>query len=201
MISSCTSVIGWKLNHLRSWDHNIHAYIGFFLQLLTSLTSGTAVYFQIFHPPVDVELNGVQGSHPGDAHDLSQSGQLDRRNDRPTCKTLKVMTQTKLTSLYSSKLSKPNSGFYKSMQKSKSNSEECQVVEKTQTHNQNVHKTHGVSAFLQVEDEEKPHEYSLTAKRAHLGVCSAKVENTKSPACSEDTEISNNAFVTARMKL
>ncbi|PIA51182.1 hypothetical protein AQUCO_01100188v1 [Aquilegia coerulea] len=168
---------------------------------LCHTTKGNAVDNSIFNPPVDVDLSGVHGSRTGDAHHLSQPGQLDRQNDRPSSKTSKVMTQAKLTSLYGSKPSKPNSGFYKSMQSSKSNTEDCHVVKKTLTHNQNVHKTHGVSAFLQVEDEEKPHENYLTTKRAHSGVSSPKNENAKSPACSEDTEISINAFVTARMKL
>lgn len=155
-------------------------------------TSQITLYFQIPTPSVNFETNAVQGSCTGEWQHLSQAGQPDRQNDRFNCRTSKVVTQAKLTSMYGSKPFKLNNGLYKSMLNSKNTSmEECIAVDKMQNYNQNHHK--GLRS-LQVEDEEKP-------QRPHVAITSPRSENLKSPTCNEDTEGPGNAFVTARAKL
>ncbi|KAF8390633.1 hypothetical protein HHK36_025160 [Tetracentron sinense] len=156
----------------------------------------------ITHSSAEIYSVDLQSSKNGDGQHWSQGGQLDRNNDMLNCKTSKVMTQAKLPSLYGSKISKTNNNSYKNLLNSKSNnSEECIIVEEAHSY-QNHPKGHGVSTFLQVDDE-KFHGNTLGTKRAHMEVSSPRHENTKSPSSNEEAnaEASANVFVTARVKL
>ncbi|OVA09515.1 AAA+ ATPase domain [Macleaya cordata] len=129
------------------------------------------------------------------------AGQLDRQNDKFSSKNSKVMTQTKLTSLYSSKVSNTNTSLYKNPLISKSNSSVDYNSERVQSYDQNHHKSHSVSKSLQVEDDEKPLANRFGTKRIHLEVSSHGNENVKPPPQNEETDVSGNGFVTARTKL
>ncbi|OVA12365.1 hypothetical protein BVC80_5291g1 [Macleaya cordata] len=150
---------------------------------------------------VNVHPSGLQGSSNGYGRHLSQAGQLDRQNDKFSSKNSKVMTQTKLTSLYSSKVSNTNTSLYKNPLISKSNSSVDYNSERVQSYDQNHHKSHSVSKSLQVEDDEKPLANRFGTKRIHLEVSSHGNENVKPPPQNEETDVSGNGFVTARTKL
>ncbi|KAJ0111482.1 hypothetical protein Patl1_03020 [Pistacia atlantica] len=112
------------------------------------------------------------------------------------------MTQAKLTSLYGN-ITKANNGSYKSGLGSRSkSSEDCVIVEKACS-NSNLSKGHGLSKFVNLEEEERGHRNTLGMKRAHVEISSPRNDSVKSPSSSEivNNDASSNGFVTARTKL
>ncbi|XP_042496759.1 ATPase family AAA domain-containing protein FIGL1 [Macadamia integrifolia] len=165
-------------------------------------------YFRDFlqKPKIHCSLGSInsdtlQSCRSGEGHS-SQAGRLNRQNDELNCKPSKIMTQAKLTSIYGNKV-KENYSSYKHQLNSRSNSsEECTIVEKPYSSNQSHHKGHGVTSFLQAEEEAKPHGgYGI--KRAHMETGSPRIECIKSPSSTEEAnaDVSGNGFVTARAKL
>ncbi|KAL6960424.1 Fidgetin-like protein 1 [Sarracenia purpurea var. burkii] len=132
-----------------------------------------------------------------------QGDQLDKP-DEFGCKTSKVLTQAKLTSMFGNSISRVNNSLpCKSFLNSKSNiSEDCTIIEKTHSFH-NLPKGQDISAFSKGEEEERPHGNSFGTKRTHLEISSVRNENIKSPASNEEanTEVTGNGFVTARAKL
>lgn len=114
----------------------------------------------------------------------------------------KVMTQAKLTSLYGN-ITKANNGSYKSGLGSRSkSSEDCMIVEKACS-NSNLSQGHGLSKFVNLEEEERGHRNTLGMKRAHVEISSPRNDSVKSPSSVEivNNDASSNGFVTARTKL
>ncbi|XP_043703380.1 ATPase family AAA domain-containing protein FIGL1 isoform X2 [Telopea speciosissima] len=148
-----------------------------------------------------INSDTLQSCSSGEGHS-SLAGRLNRQNDELNCKPSKTMTQAKLTSIYGNKV-KENNSSYKCMLNSRSNgSEDCTIVEKAHSFNQNHHKGHGITSFLQAEEEAKPHGgYGI--KRAHMETGSPRFESIKSPSSTEEAnaDVSGNGFVTARAKL
>ncbi|KAL5717617.1 Fidgetin-like protein 1 [Ranunculus cassubicifolius] len=152
-------------------------------------------YFKVLVHKLKGRTVDAAGSCSGVGQNLAQAGQFDRQNERLGCKSSKTMTQAKLTSLYGSKLFKSSNSLFKNMANSKSSSsEECTVIDKLQTCNQNLHKSQNITGFVQVEEDERP-------QRAHVGASSPRNENLKSPSCHEEADASGNGFVTAKTKL
>jgi hypothetical protein len=117
------------------------------------------------------------------------------RRDRLSSKASKVMTQAKSTSNITS--------LYKSFLSSKSNnSDDCIVVEKPRSHNNHA-KGHGVLSSPKFEEEERAYGNGVGAKRAHLEICSPRIDNARSPSSNEEAnpDAAGNGFVTARAKL
>ncbi|KDP46288.1 hypothetical protein JCGZ_10128 [Jatropha curcas] len=128
--------------------------------------------------------------------------QLDRK-DKLSCKTSKVMTQAKLTSLYGNNIMKANIGSHKSSLNSKSNtSDDCMIVERAYSYN-NHSKGHGLSAYIKNEEEERGSGNALGSKRSHEEIRSPRNESAMSPPSNDEasTDVSGNGFVTARAKL
>lgn len=117
------------------------------------------------------------------------------RQDSLSSKASKVMTQAKSTT----NITRANNGLYKSFLSSKNNnSDDCIVVEKPRSYN-NYAKGHGVFSSPTFEEEER----AYGTKRAHLEICSPRIDNARSPSSNEEAnpDASGNGFVTARAKL
>lgn len=129
---------------------------------------------------------------------MYQGDQLERK-DNLSCKTAKVLTQTKLTSLYGNFSGANNNSFKSSVTSKGNSSDDCIDVEKAPSYH--IH-SRGTSTFIKVE-EEKTHGSSLGSKRAHMEIRSQRNEVTMSPSCNEEAnnDVSGNGFVTARTKL
>ncbi|RZC70291.1 hypothetical protein C5167_033405 [Papaver somniferum] len=128
--------------------------------------------------------------------------QLDRQNGIFNSKNSKVMTQTKLTSLYSGKALNANNNSYKKPLNTKSNSSAECISENNQPYEQYNHqKRDGFSKYLLVDEDEKNHPNSLGTKRMHLDVSSHKDVIELPPSQNEGIDVSNNSFVTARAKM
>ncbi|MCL7032568.1 hypothetical protein MKW94_028213 [Papaver nudicaule] len=152
-------------------------------------------------PSVNGNQSAVPVSSNGNGHQVSQVGQLDKQNDKFSSKNPKVMTQTKLTSLYSGKAPDANNNSYKKPLNTKSNSS-AECSEKVQPYEQHHHhKRDGFSKYLRVDEDEKNHQNSLGTKRMHLDVSSHKDVIEIPPSLNEEIDGSNNSFVTARAKL
>lgn len=133
---------------------------------------------------------------------MSQVRQLDRQNGIFNSKNSKVMTQTKLTSLYSGKALNANNNSYKKPLNTKSNSSAECISENNQPYEQYNHqKRDGFSKYLLVDEDEKNHPNSLGTKRMHLDVSSHKDVIELPPSQNEGIDVSNNSFVTARAKM
>ncbi|KAI3885269.1 hypothetical protein MKW98_002661 [Papaver atlanticum] len=151
-------------------------------------------------------VNGNQGARPvssnGNGHQVSQVGQQDRQNGIFNSKNSKVMTQTKLTSLYSGKALNANNNSYKKPLNTKSNSSaECTSENNHPYEQYNHQKRDGFSKYLLVDEDEKNHPNSLGTKRMHLDVSSHKDVIELPPSQNEEIDVSNNSFVTARAKM
>lgn len=137
----------------------------------------------------------LQQSKGGAANELVD--QLGRQ-DQLSFKASKVLTQSKLISLYGN-----DKSSYKSSMHSKSNSsEDCVIVEKAHSYHSHP-KGQGASAFLKVEEEERAHGNGLGTKRAHMEISSPGNDIAKSPSSNEETQNDGfgKGFVTARAKL
>ncbi|KAL6011062.1 Fidgetin-like protein 1 [Asimina triloba] len=152
---------------------------------------------------IDSNLGGLQSLGICEEHQLSQARELDRQNEKLNFKPSKVLTQTKLTSLYGSRVSKPNSSSYKKVLNAESHSaEECTVIENMNSSNDSYLKGPSMPITL-VEEPEKSYGNSHRAKRQHSEIISPKLEAVKSPSNNEEANAENsvNGFVTARVKL
>ncbi|CAM0950037.1 unnamed protein product [Alopecurus aequalis] len=122
----------------------------------------------------------------------------DLGNEELSIRASKLMTQTKITSLYSSKFLKLNSVSEKNMFKSERNmSKEFACVEKEIRTNQD--KKHPV--YLGVEEDEKHCGSFQNAKRKHTGFRSPICEHANSPSSNDEADAPANGFVTATIKL
>ncbi|KAK2992883.1 hypothetical protein RJ640_028125 [Escallonia rubra] len=133
---------------------------------------------------------------------LDDPGDHIDRQEKLSCKTSKVLTQAKLTSLYGNN-SRTNNGSKKSSINSKgSSSEDCIVVEKAHSFPINS-RGQATNTLIKLEEEERTHGSSLGSKRMHVEISSPKNEILMSPSSNEEpnTDISGNGFVTARAKL
>ena len=118
------------------------------------------------------------------------------KQDQLSFKASKVLTQSKLTSLYGN-----DKSSYKSYMYSKSNNtEDCVIVEKAHSHH---NQGQGASTFLKVEEEERSRGNSLGTKRAHMEIRSPRNDVANSPSSNEETQNDGfgKGFVTARTKL
>ncbi|KAF2316438.1 hypothetical protein GH714_041779 [Hevea brasiliensis] len=141
------------------------------------------------------------GRAPG--HVFSRKGRPIGWKERLICKTSKVITQTKLTSLYGNNITKANTGSHTSSINSKTNnSDECMVIERAHSYH-NHSKGHGLYACIKNEEEERGFGNALGSKRSHEEINSPKNDSAKSPSSNEEanTDASGNGFVTARAKL
>ncbi|XP_077250315.1 P-loop containing nucleoside triphosphate hydrolases superfamily protein isoform X2 [Tasmannia lanceolata] len=151
---------------------------------------------------IDANIAGPQSSSFREEHQLPQASQLDRQNDKFSLKASKVMTQTKLTSMYGSRGSKPNGSSYKKiLNPDIHGSEESIVVEKANSYTHNYLKSRGTPVLE--EEEEETLGNCLRTKRQHMEISSPRQECSKSPSIHEEANanISGNGFVTARIKL
>ncbi|XP_010250750.1 PREDICTED: fidgetin-like protein 1 [Nelumbo nucifera] len=158
---------------------------------------------QIPHASDNSHSVTLQSSSIGEGPNLPSLGQPDRQNDKLSSKTPKGVTQAKLTSLYGGKVLRTNNISNKNTLNLRSNnSEECIILEKSNSCNQNYPKGTGFSTISHVEEEEKLH-VSLSTKRAYVDISSPKLEPTKSPPTNEDAnaDVPGTGFVTARAKL
>ncbi|KAL6325206.1 hypothetical protein AAG906_023051 [Vitis piasezkii] len=135
----------------------------------------------------------LQQSKGGAANELVD--QLGRQ-DQLSFKASKVLTQSKLISLYGN----DKSSYKSSMHSKSSSSEDCVIVEKA--HSYHSHPK-GQGAFLKVEEEERAHGNGLGTKRAHMEISSPGNDIAKSPSSNEETQNDGfgKGFVTARAKL
>ncbi|XP_051196937.1 ATPase family AAA domain-containing protein FIGL1 isoform X1 [Lolium perenne] len=122
----------------------------------------------------------------------------DLENEKLNVRASKLMTQTKITSSYSSKFLKANSVSDKNMFKSEGNvSKEFACVEnEIRTNQDNKH-----PVYLGLEEDEKHCGPVQIAKRKHTGFRSPICEHANSPSSNDETDAPANGFVTARIKL
>ncbi|KAJ7974798.1 Katanin p60 atpase-containing subunit a1 [Quillaja saponaria] len=132
----------------------------------------------------------------------NQLGDQLWRLDKTGNKGSKVMTQTKLPSLYGNNTLRANNGSKSFLNSKINNSEDCMIVERPVS-DSNHTKGHGISSFVKVDEDERAYANHLGAKRAHLESSSSRINNVKSPTNNEivNADVSGDGFVTARAKL
>lgn len=108
----------------------------------------------------------------------------------------KLMIQTKLSSLYSSKSLKANGVPDRNMFKSENLSKECTGMENKTNKNGKGH-----PAYLEIEEDVKPHGLLQNAKRKHTGFRSPICEVSSSPLSNDEADAPANEFMTARTKM
>lgn len=134
-------------------------------------------------------------------HLTSQGNQLVGENEKLSARFSKVLTQSKLTSLYVKNVTTPAGASYNNLLHSESkDSGPCHFVEKT---NVVLSKSSGASEVSLVEDEERPRNITLKSKRRHVEFTSPVCGNGKSPSSNDEAHVEGSAsgFVTARKKL
>jgi len=117
-------------------------------------------------------------------------------NEKLSIRASKLMMQTKLTSLYSSKSLKANGVPDRNMFKSENLSKECTGIETRPNQSVNRH-----PAYLEVEEDVKPHGLVQNAKRKHTGFRSPICEVSNSPLSNDEADAPANEFMTARTKM
>ncbi|KAL6851866.1 hypothetical protein ACP4OV_020051 [Aristida adscensionis] len=135
------------------------------------------------------------------SHDFSSQGcsgidesQANVENEKLSVRASKLIMQTKLTSLYSSKSLKANDVPDRNMFKSEGNiSKECAGAENRTNQHGNRH-----SAYVTIEEDEKPSVPFQNAKRKHTGFRSPISEVANSPLSNDEADDPVNGFVTAR---
>uniref|UniRef100_A0ACD5XZ49 Uncharacterized protein n=1 Tax=Avena sativa TaxID=4498 RepID=A0ACD5XZ49_AVESA len=122
----------------------------------------------------------------------------DLENEKLSIRASKLMTQTKITSLYSSKFLKANGVSDKNMFKSEGNmpKEFACVENEIRTDQDNKH-----PVYLGVEDDEKHCGSLQITKRKHTGFRSPICEHANFPSSNDEADAPANGFVTARIKL
>ncbi|XP_020405060.1 ATPase family AAA domain-containing protein FIGL1 isoform X6 [Zea mays] len=119
--------------------------------------------------------------------------QAEMENEKLSIRASKLMMQTKLTSLYSSKSLKTNGVPNKNMFKSENSSKVCAGVENRTSQNSN--RRH---AYLDVEEDEKSHGQLQNAKWKHTGFRSPIFEVANSPSSNDEADAPANEFTTAK---
>ncbi|CAN6351660.1 unnamed protein product [Urochloa humidicola] len=120
----------------------------------------------------------------------------DLENEKLSVRASKLMMQTKLSSLFSSKSLKANGVPDRNMFKSENSSKECTGIENRTNQNGNVH-----SAYLEIEEDVKPRGLLQNAKRKHTGFRSPICEVSNSPLSNDEADAPGNEFMTARVKM
>ncbi|CAL9193551.1 unnamed protein product [Musa hybrid cultivar] len=129
---------------------------------------------------------------------------LDKQHEKSSIHTAKLMTQTKITSIYGNKPSNPDNATYKTVRNCQSDiPQECTVFDNEKTSSNNSLKNKDGPVCLQGEEIEKPHGMTSRSKHRHSEFTSPICENAKSPSSNEEAslDISHHGFVTARTKL
>ncbi|WVZ89748.1 hypothetical protein U9M48_036113 [Paspalum notatum var. saurae] len=118
----------------------------------------------------------------------------DIENEKLSIRASKLMMQTKLRSLYSSKSLKANGVPDRNMFKSEDLPKECAGIENRTNQNGNRH-----PAYLEVEEDEKPCGLLQNAKRKHTGFKSPVCEVANSPSIfNDEADAPANEFVSAK---
>lgn len=115
------------------------------------------------------------------------------------------MTQTKITSIFGNKASKPEATVsHMKVQNCQSNVyQECIHIDNEKTSNNILSGNKDDPISIQAEALEKSHGIPLKSKRRHLEFTSPICENAKSPSSNKETNLdtSSHGFMTARTKL
>ncbi|PNT62758.1 hypothetical protein BRADI_4g07862v3 [Brachypodium distachyon] len=130
-----------------------------------------------------------------------EESQAGIENEKLSIRASKLMTQTKITSLYGNKSLKANSLSDKNMFESEGDiSKDFAGVENEIRTNQNDNR-HPI--YLGVEEDEKHCGQFQSAKRKHTGFRSPICEHANSPSSNDeaDAPASASGFVTAKIKL
>ncbi|RWW23324.1 hypothetical protein GW17_00012431 [Ensete ventricosum] len=128
----------------------------------------------------------------------------DKQHEKSSIHSAKLMTQTKITSIYGNNASKPDNASHKTVLDFQSDiSQEYTVVDNEKTSNNNPLKNKDGPVCLQGEEVEKPYGMTFRSKHRHSEFTSPICENAKSPSSNEEAnlDISHHGFVTARTKL
>ncbi|XP_066355697.1 ATPase family AAA domain-containing protein FIGL1 isoform X2 [Miscanthus floridulus] len=119
--------------------------------------------------------------------------QADMENEKLSIRASKLIMQTKLTSLYSSKSLKANGIPDRNMFESDNSSKECAGVENRTSQNGNRH-----PAYLDTEGDEKSRGQLQNAKWKHTGFRSPVCEVANSPSSNDEADAPANEFTTAK---
>jgi hypothetical protein len=114
-------------------------------------------------------------------------------NEKLSIRDSKLMLQTKLASLYSSKSLKANGIPDRNMFETDNSSKECAGVENRTSQNGNQH-----PAYLDAEKDEKSRGQLQNAKRKHAGFRSPICEVANSPSSNDEADAPANEFTTAK---
>jgi hypothetical protein len=114
-------------------------------------------------------------------------------NEKLSIRASKLMMQTKLTSLYSSKSLKANGIPNRNMFESDNSSKECAGVENRTSQNGNRHPT-----YLDADGNEKSRGQLQNAKWKHTGFKSPVCEVANSPSSNDEADAPANEFTTAK---
>lgn len=147
-------------------------------------------------------LLALQGSANEEAHQSIESP--DREHEKLSIRASKLMTQTKITSIYGSKDMKPNSISNRKLLNSEGRTpQDCIDVDNECISNHNFRKSQGRPSYIQVEEAERPYGMTLKTKRRQTEFTSPICESAKSPSSNEEASVDKygNGFVTARTKL
>ncbi|RRT70470.1 hypothetical protein B296_00028855 [Ensete ventricosum] len=128
----------------------------------------------------------------------------DKQHEKSSIHSAKLMTQTKITSIYGNNASKPDNASHKTVLDFQSDiSQEYTVVDNEKTSSNNPLKNKDGPVCLQGEEVEKPYGMTFRSKHRHSEFTSPICENAKSPSNNEEAnlDISHHGFVTARTKL
>nr|TKW28196.1 hypothetical protein SEVIR_3G322800v2 [Setaria viridis] len=120
----------------------------------------------------------------------------DLENEKLSARASKLMMQTKLSSLYSSKSLKANGVPDKNMFKSENLSKESTGIENITNQNGNGH-----PAYMEIDEDVKPRGLLQNAKRKHTGFRSPICEVSNSPLSNDEADAPANEFMTARTKM
>ncbi|PUZ67005.1 hypothetical protein GQ55_3G395600 [Panicum hallii var. hallii] len=120
----------------------------------------------------------------------------DMENEKLSIRASKLMMQTKLTSLCSSKVLKADGVPDRNMFKSENLSKECAGIETRTNQNGSRH-----PAYLEVEEDVKPRGLVQNAKRKHTGFRSPICEVSNSSFSNDEGDAPANEFMTARTKM
>ncbi|OAY64046.1 Fidgetin-like protein 1 [Ananas comosus] len=130
----------------------------------------------------------------------AEESQLDRQHEKLSARATRLMTQTKITSIYGSKPMKASHVPHKEpLNSDRSVSKEYIDVDGEAPINQNS--SQAVPVYLQVEENQKPSTLALRVKRRHTEFTSPICENVHSPSSNDEADTTCNGFVTARTKL
>uniref|UniRef100_A0A0E0J9V6 AAA+ ATPase domain-containing protein n=1 Tax=Oryza nivara TaxID=4536 RepID=A0A0E0J9V6_ORYNI len=128
-----------------------------------------------------------------------EENSTDMENEKLSIRASKLVMQRKLTSLRSHKPLKANVVQDGNMFKSVSNiSNESVAVENGVRTN---HTDNKYTAYMDLEDDDRPRGLLQNAKRKHAGFRSPICEHANSPLSNDEADAPANEFVTARTKL